>query len=121
MKKKRLEAGQDFPRFLKHVRKEQNVLLEQLSRGLMTVSNLARIEKGQRPISKSMRDCLLGRLGIASDLYENMLNIFQMKEVNGTVEQLQKYVQCYDKQAKEKVVLIGEIYLKTEDINWISE
>ena len=53
--------------------------------------------------------------------YENMLNIFQMKEVNGTVEQLQKYVQCYDKQAKEKVVLIGEIYLKTEDINWISE
>ena len=47
MKKKRLEAGQDFPRFLKHVRKEQNVLLEQLSRGLMTVSNLARIEKGQ--------------------------------------------------------------------------
>ena len=53
--------------------------------------------------------------------YENMLNIFQMKEVNGTVEQLQKYVQCYDKQAKEKVVLIGEIYLKTDDINWISE
>ena len=53
--------------------------------------------------------------------YENMLNIFQMKEANGTVEQLQKYVQCYDKQAKEKVVLIGEIYPKTEDINWISE
>ncbi len=70
-----MEAGQDFPRFLKHVRKEENVLLEQLSKGLMTVSNLARIEKGQRPISKNMRDCLLGRLGIASDLYENMLNI----------------------------------------------
>ncbi len=75
MIRKRLEAGQDFPRFLKHVRKEENVLLEQLSKGLMTVSNLARIEKGQRPISKNMRDCLLGRLGIASDLYENMLNI----------------------------------------------
>lgn len=75
MKKKRSEAGQDFPRFLKHVRKEENVLLEQLSKGLMTVSNLARIEKGQRPVSKSMRDCLLGRLGIASELYENMLNI----------------------------------------------
>ncbi len=65
MIRKRLEAGQDFPRFLKHVRKEENVLLEQLSKGLMTVSNLARIEKGQRPISKNMRDCLLGRLGIA--------------------------------------------------------
>lgn len=75
MKRKRSEAGQDFPRFLKHVRKEENVLLEQLSKGLMTVSNLARIEKGQRPASKNMRDCLLGRLGIASELYENMLNI----------------------------------------------
>ena len=53
--------------------------------------------------------------------YENMLNIFQMKEANGTVGQLEKYVQGYDKQAKEKVVLIGEIYPKTEDINWISE
>ena len=53
--------------------------------------------------------------------YENMLNIFQMKEANGTVGQLEKYVQGYDKQAKEKGVLIGEIYPKTEDINWISE
>jgi len=60
MKRKRSEAGQDFPRFLKHVRKEENVLLEQLSKGLMTVSNLARIEKGQRPASKNIRDCLLG-------------------------------------------------------------
>lgn len=75
MKRKRSEAGQDFPRFLKHVRKEENVLLEQLSKGLMTVSNLARIEKGQRPASKNIRDCLLGRLGIANELYENMLNI----------------------------------------------
>lgn len=47
MKRTRLEAGQDFPRFLKHVRKEENILLEQLSNGLMTVSNLARIEKGR--------------------------------------------------------------------------
>lgn len=41
----------------------------------MTVSQLARIEKGQRPIPKNMRDRLLGRLGISSDLYENLLNI----------------------------------------------
>lgn len=53
--------------------------------------------------------------------YENMLNIFQMKEANGTVEQLEKYVQCYDKQEKEKVVLIGNIYAKNENINWISK
>ncbi len=70
-----LVSDQDFPKFLKRVRLEENVLLEQLSEGLMTVSQLARIEKGQRPIPKNLRDRLLGRLGIASDLYENLLNI----------------------------------------------
>lgn len=70
-----MEPDQDFPKFLKRVRKEENVYLEQLAEGLMAVSQLARIEKGQRPIPKNMRDRLLGRLGIASDLYENLLNI----------------------------------------------
>lgn len=73
--KKPLESDQDFPRFLKRIRKEENVYLEQLAEGLMTVSQLARIEKGQRPIPKNLRDRLLGRLGVASDLYENLLNI----------------------------------------------
>lgn len=70
-----IESDQDFPKFLKRVRKEQNIYLEQLAEGLMTVSQLARIEKGQRPIPKNVRDRLSGRLGIASDLYENLLNI----------------------------------------------
>lgn len=69
------ESGQDFPKFLKRIRTEENVYLEQLAEGLMTVSQLARIEKGQRPIPKYLRDRLLGRLGVASDLYENLLNI----------------------------------------------
>lgn len=116
MKRTRLEAGQDFPRFLKHVRKEENILLEQLSNGLMTVSNLARIEKGQRPVSKNMRDCLLGRLGIASDLYENMLNIedywawerqrcilcaIESQEIEKAQELIQKYE--LQEMAKDKV------------------
>ncbi|MDE7417214.1 MAG: helix-turn-helix domain-containing protein [Lachnospiraceae bacterium] len=70
-----LELEQNFYKFLKRVRKEENVYLDQLAEGLMTVSQLARIEKGQRPIPKNMRDRLLGRLGVASDLYENLLNI----------------------------------------------
>lgn len=41
-----IESDQDFPKFLKRVRKEQNIYLEQLAEGLMTVSQLARIEKG---------------------------------------------------------------------------
>ncbi|MDE7272268.1 MAG: hypothetical protein K2N95_04275 [Lachnospiraceae bacterium] len=69
------EVDQDFSRFLCQVRKEEKVLLQQLAEGLMTASQLARIEKGQRPVCKNMRDRLLGRLGIASDLYENLLNV----------------------------------------------
>lgn len=70
-----LEADQDFSRFLRQVRKEENVLLEQLAEGLMTTSQLARIEKGQRSVGKNMRDRLMGRMGISSDLFENLLNI----------------------------------------------
>lgn len=70
-----MDSDQDFHKFLKRVRREEKIYLEQLSEGLMTVSQLARIEKGQRPIPKNMRDRLLGRLGISSDLYENLLNI----------------------------------------------
>ena len=70
-----LESDQAFASFLQRVRKERNIYLEQLAEGLMSASQLARIEKGQRPVHKNMRDRLLGRLGIASDLYENLLDI----------------------------------------------
>lgn len=69
------ESEQDFPKLLKRIRREENVYLEQLAEGLMSVSQLARIEKGQRPIPKNLRDRLLGRLGVASDLYENLLSV----------------------------------------------
>ncbi|MDE6941001.1 MAG: hypothetical protein K2P40_08695 [Lachnospiraceae bacterium] len=41
----------------------------------MSARQLARIEKGERSVCKNMRDRLLGRLGISSDLYENLLDI----------------------------------------------
>ncbi len=69
------ESDPAFASFLQRVRKERNIYLEQLAEGLMSASQLARIEKGQRPVHKNMRDRLLGRLGIASDLYENLLDI----------------------------------------------
>lgn len=69
------ESDPAFASFLQRVRKERNIFLEQLAEGLMSASQLARIEKGQRPVHKNMRDRLLGRLGIASDLYENLLDI----------------------------------------------
>lgn len=70
-----LEVNQDFSHFLKRLREEEKVSLARLSKGLMTASHLARVEKGERSVNKNARDCLLGRLGIASDLYENLLNL----------------------------------------------
>lgn len=104
-----LEADQDFSRFLKQVRTEAKVSLKRLSEGLMSASQLARIEKGQRSICKNMRDCLLGRLGISSDLYENLLNIEdytaweQQRNILGAVEQkdflrAQELLAVYEKQ-----------------------
>lgn len=69
------KINQDFPRFLKRLREEVDVSLEQLSKGLMTPGMLARIEKGNRSIYKNARDFLIGRLGVASDWYENLLSL----------------------------------------------
>lgn len=53
---------------------ESGVPEEVLVEGLMDVSQLSRIESGGRTVCKTMRNCLLGRLGVAPDLYENLLN-----------------------------------------------
>lgn len=87
------KINQDFPRFLKRLREEGNVSLEQLSKGLMTPSMLARIEKGKRSVYKNTRDFLIGRLGVASDWYENLLSLEdyaaweQQKDILYAVEQ----------------------------------
>lgn len=87
------EADQDFARFIKQVRTDAMVSQKKLSEGLMCSSQYARVEKGQRSVCKDMRDCLLGRMGISSDLYENLLNIEdyvaweQQRDILGAVEQ----------------------------------
>ncbi len=69
-----LQSEQDFSLFLKRVRMESGVPEEVLAEGLMNVSQLSRIESGERTVCKTMRNCLLGRLGVAPDLYENLLD-----------------------------------------------
>ena len=64
----------NFSLFLKRVRMESGVPEEVLAEGLMNVSQLSRIESGERTVCKTMRNCLLGRLGVAPDLYENLLD-----------------------------------------------
>lgn len=54
-----LQSEQDFPVFLKRVRTESGVPEEVLIEGLMNVSQLSRIESGERTVCKTMRNCLL--------------------------------------------------------------
>lgn len=75
-----LEADQDFAKLLKNIRTEENVSLDQLAMGFMSASQLAKIEKGERPIDKDIRDRLLERLGVAKELYENLLDICDFEE-----------------------------------------
>lgn len=50
------EADQDFAKLLKNIRTEENVSLDQLAMGFMSASQLAKIENGERPINKNIRD-----------------------------------------------------------------
>lgn len=62
-----------FGLFLKEHRTEHAITLEQLSDGLCSASELARIEAGTRIAGKALRDSLLYRLGISPDAYEHFL------------------------------------------------
>lgn len=74
------EADQDFAKLLKNIRTEENVSLDQLAMGFMSASQLVKIENGERPINKNIRDRLLERLGIAEELYENLLDLCDFEE-----------------------------------------
>lgn len=74
------EADQDFAKLLKNIRIEEKVSLDQLAMGLMSASQLVKIENGERPINKNIRDRLLERLGIAKELYENLLDLCDFEE-----------------------------------------
>ena len=74
------EADQDFAKLLKNIRTEEKVSLDQLAMGLMSASQLVKIENGERPINQNIRDRLLERLGIAKELYENLLDLCDFEE-----------------------------------------
>ena len=74
------EADQDFAKLLKNIRTEEKVSLDQLAMGFMSASQLTKIENGERPINKNIRDRLLERLGIAKELYENLLDLCDFEE-----------------------------------------
>ena len=73
VRKNPMQSDQYFSAFLKRVREESNVSAEDLTGGLMDVSQLSRIESAERPVCKTMRNRLLERLGVAPETYENLL------------------------------------------------
>ena len=75
-----LEENENFATLLKNIRTEEEVSLDQLAYGIMSTSQLARIEKGERSVEKVVRDRLLERLGVARDLYENLLDLEDYRE-----------------------------------------
>ena len=63
----------NFGSFLSEIRTKKKIKLEQLSDGLCAVSMLSRIESGKREAEKLLKDCLLQRLGVIPENYENFL------------------------------------------------
>ena len=55
------EADQGLAKLLKNIRTEENISLNDLSLGLMSVSQLSKVENGERTIDKNVRDRLLER------------------------------------------------------------
>ena len=70
---KEYREDERFGYFLKEHRIKYAITLEQLSEGLCSASELARIEVGTRAAGKALQDRLLQRLGISPDVYECLL------------------------------------------------
>ncbi|MDE7322170.1 MAG: helix-turn-helix domain-containing protein [Lachnospiraceae bacterium] len=63
----------DFSSLIRKARGIQGITLESLCKGICSFSMMGRMEKGERFLSKELRDRILARLGVCSDGYENFL------------------------------------------------
>ena len=95
----------NFTALLKNIRTEEGISLDQLALGIMSASQLARIEKGERSVAKVVRDRLLERLGVARDLYENLLDLEDYREWERQKDILHA---VREKQTKEAERLLSE-------------
>ena len=69
-----------FCKITKEYTDRRKGIIRQLAMGLMSASQLVKIENGERPINKNIRDRLLERLGVAKELYENLLDLCDFEE-----------------------------------------
>ena len=102
----------NFTALLKNIRTEEDISLDQLALGIMSASQLARIEKGERSVTKVVRDRLLERLGVARDLYENLLDLEDYREWERQKDILHA---VREKQTKQAEQLLSEYEESLED------
>ena len=107
-----LEENENFATLLKNIRIEEDISLDQLALGIMSASQLARIEKGERSVAKVVRDRLLERLGVARDLYENLLDLEDYREWERQKDILHA---VREKQTKQAEQLLSEYEKSLED------
>ena len=69
-----LVENYDIVELIHNIRVEEKISLTDLAMGLMSPSQLGKIEKGERPLEKNIRDRILERLGMAKEMYENLLD-----------------------------------------------
>ncbi len=63
----------EFGRYLMELRRKDNISMSVICEGICDVSVMSRIENGEREVGKLIQDRLLGRLGVASENFENMV------------------------------------------------
>lgn len=102
----------NFTALLKNIRTVEGISLDQLALGIMSASQLARIEKGERSVAKVVRDRLLERLGVARDLYENLLDLEDYREWERQKDILHA---VREKQTKQAEQLLSEYEESLED------
>ena len=111
-----LEENENFATLLKNIRTEEKVSLDQLAYGLMSSSQLARIEKGERSVAKVVRDRLLERLGVARDLYENLLDLEDYREWERQKDILHAVREKQMEQAERRLLKYAESLEDDENI-----
>lgn len=82
----------------------------------MSASQLARIEKGERSVAKVVRDRLLERLGVARDLYENLLDLEDYREWERQKDILHAVREKQTKQAEQLLLEYEESLEDDENI-----
>ena len=63
----------EFGRYLNSLREKGNISMAAVCDGICNTSTLSRIENGKKEVSKLVQDRLLGRLGVTSENFENMV------------------------------------------------